>query len=235
MARHLESVQWAMRSVTPMVKRDAIGEPLPVDRDPITLVELRQAIKALRTGKAAGPDDVPAEFWKVVVTEGSAATEWILKFCNPIWTKKEIPAQWRVARVSMLYKKGDATVCDNYRPKSLLTIGYKVLAVLLLNRLKAAGAEERVWWTQCGFRSQSGTSDAIFIARRRIEEAWATKEGSAILLALDWSKAFDSIALGALWGALRRFGVPEHMLMIIGNIYKGCHYFVRDAARLQRP
>ena len=152
-----------------MVKQDVIGEPLPVDPNPITLTELRRAIKTLRAVTAASPDDVLAEFWKVLVDEGSPATEWVLKLCNLIWTKK-------VARVSMLL------------------IGYKVLTVLLLNRLKTAGAEKRIWWTQCGFRSQSGTSDAIFIARRRIGETWATKEGSAILFALDWSKAFDSIA-----------------------------------------
>jgi hypothetical protein len=50
----------------------------------------------------------------------------------------------------MLYKKGDSAVCDKYRPISLLAIGYKVLAILLLNRLKAAGAEEHIWYTQRG-------------------------------------------------------------------------------------
>eukprot|EP00959_Pyramimonas_sp_CCMP1952_P466226 9489631-Pyramimonas_sp.AAC.1 len=80
--------------------------------------------------------------------------------------------------------------------------------MIMLRRLREAGAEEKIWKTQFGFRSGRGTADAIFLARRVIEEAWATKGGSAALLALDWAKAFDSISPEALSVSLKRFGCP---------------------------
>lgn len=82
MARHLEQVQWATREVTTTARRDAIGDPMPVDQKPFTLPELRKAVNALRAGRAADPDGIPAEFWKLLFVEGSPAADWVLKFCN---------------------------------------------------------------------------------------------------------------------------------------------------------
>eukprot|EP00959_Pyramimonas_sp_CCMP1952_P306210 6408546-Pyramimonas_sp.AAC.1 len=79
-------------------------------------------------------------------------------------------------------------------------------------RLKDAGAKDKIWPTQFGFRSKRGTSDAIFVARRVLEDAWATKEGAVHLLALDWAKAFDSVSPAAMETSLRRFGCPAKLV-----------------------
>jgi hypothetical protein len=109
--------------------------------------------------------------------------------------------------------------CGNYRPISLLCVAYKLLAAMILKRLQDAGAEKRLSTTQFGFRSQQGTTDAIFAARRRIELAMAHKFGRVSILALDWQRAFDCICPEALVVALRRFGVPEALASFICNIY----------------
>ena len=58
----------------------------------------------------------------------------------------------------------------NYRPISLLAVSYKMFAAMLLSRLREAGAENRIWSTQFGFKRGSGTRDALFVSRRLIEE-----------------------------------------------------------------
>ena len=61
-----------------------------------------------------------------------------------------------------------------------------MFASVLLALLKAAGAEDRAWSTQFGFKSGCGTADAVFLARRIIDKVWDTHDGCALLLALDW-------------------------------------------------
>ena len=87
-----------------------------------------------------------------------------------------------------ILQKGNPKDCGNYRPISLVSILYKVYAMLLLNRLKAAGVERRLWPSQFGFRQGFSTEDALFIVRRNIDKAWAARGGSVLLLALDWEK-----------------------------------------------
>ena len=134
-----------------------------------------------------------------------------------------------MAHVSAIYKKGDVTSCGNYRPISLLCVTYKILAALLLGRLRQAGAEDRITKTQFGFRRARGTTDAVFAARRYIEAAHARKNGKALLLALDWKAAFDAINPDALVAALIRFGVGDHLAQFIGNLYRGRTFRVCDA------
>ena len=110
-----------------------------------------------------------------------------------------------MAHVSTLYKKGAVDMCENYRPISLLSLGYKVFAALVRQRLIDAGAEERLSKTQFGFRSGCGTADAIFVLRRKIEMATALKNGKLMVLALDWARVFDSNSPPAMTAAQRRF------------------------------
>ena len=205
-----------------------IHEELPVLLGPITEVEVRQAAKRLRGGKAAGRDKLPPEFWKAAVGDGETALSWITAFCNKVWTQASVPDAWRKAKVRMIYKKGDPASCDNYRPICLLPIGYKVFAAILLGRLKDAGAESKIWKTQFGFRSGRGTADAIFLARRVIEDAWATRDGETLLLALDWAKAFDSVSPTALAASLRRFGLPDHFVRVVASIYQDRTFVVSE-------
>ena len=90
-----------------------------------------------------------------------------------------MPTDWRHADVTAIYKNKDPIdPCDNYRPISLLCVIHKLLATLLLGKLKDAGAESRLTKTQFGFRRQRGTSDAIHAVRRHIEIAHAERGGA---------------------------------------------------------
>eukprot|EP00959_Pyramimonas_sp_CCMP1952_P210845 4412148-Pyramimonas_sp.AAC.1 len=83
--------------------------------------------------------------------------------------EQPVPAAWHEVLVAAVFKKGDVADCANYRLISPLPIGHRLCAVILLARLKGAGAERRIWGAQCGFRSGRGTADALFVARRMIE------------------------------------------------------------------
>ena len=99
---------------------------------------------------------------------------------------------------------------------------------MILARLKHAGVEDKLWSTQFGFRSNHGTKDAIFIARRMMEQCYNSKNKAVVFLALDWAKAFDSIDPKCLVQALRRFGLPQEYLNVIANIYTDREFVVSD-------
>ena len=199
-----------------------------VRSDDISEAEVVHAGRKLKRDRASGVDGIPAEFWKSIACHGSPALQWVLDLCRECWRQKRVPDVWHDARVAMLYKKGDPAECSNYRPISLLCICYKMLAIILLERLQEAGAEQLLWRTQFGFRKGRGTQDALFIARRAIEQSWELKDGRAVLLALDWAKAFDSISPQSLMGALGRFGIPKPMVDMITAIYSDRRFYVRD-------
>ena len=224
MAGYLEKVQWCVRPAG-LVDGPALGSPLPVKPE-----EIKVAVRKLRNEKAAGPDAIPAEYWKAVI-EDDVVLEMQTKFVNLCWRNQEIPADSHETQVSALHKKGRVDLCENYRPISLLSLGYKIFAALVRARIVEAGAERRLSKSQFGFRSGCGSSEAIFAVRRKIEAAWALKVGQSVVLALDWQKAFDAINPDALYLALKRFGLPEHVLKIVAAIYSDRRFYVQDCGQ----
>ena len=227
-AKHLEEVQWKVRPAK-LTDDAPTADPMPVNLEAVTVKELRKAVNALKNGKAAGPDGTPVDFWKVVLNnDGSRGAQWLLDFCNEIWSSKTIPSSWHLQQVTLIYKKGDPANCDNYRPICLLAGAYKVFAMVLLNRLLDAGADSRLSPSQYGFRKRRGTEDALHCVRRAIELTWAHRDGRMHVMALDWRKAFDSINPTSLLKALRTFGIPQPFVDMIESIYTGRTFQVQE-------
>ena len=85
--------------------------------------------------------------------------ELLVNVYNICWASENTPEFWKISQVALLYKKGDPSNCANYRPISLLCVGYKVLAFIVLCWLKHAGAESRIWNRKFGFKSKAGTEE----------------------------------------------------------------------------
>ena len=207
------------------------GAELTVDCSAFKTCELRAVLARLKKEKVPGCDALPAEFWKALAISNDACAI-LLEMCNECWSSKSVPKQWRHSTVVALFKKEDTSLPCNYRPISLLTVGYKVLASLLLDRLKVTDVEERMHKAQFGFRPKRGTSDALFLARRMIDAAVEDRTGELYILLLDWSKAFDKSKHDSLLHALGRFGFPKPVLEMIAGIYHDRTFEVRDCGKL---
>ena len=85
--------------------------------NPLTLLEVRAAIQAMKSNKAPGPDGIPAEKWK----SSEALAEQLHKLLVHIWEKEDVPQQFKDANVVTIWKrKGSKSDCNNYRGISLL-------------------------------------------------------------------------------------------------------------------
>jgi hypothetical protein len=82
--------------------------------------EVEIAIRKLKRCKAPGSDQIPAE---LIQTGGILHSE-IHKLIIIIWTKEELPHQWKELIVVPIHKKDDKTDCSNYRGISLLSTSF---------------------------------------------------------------------------------------------------------------
>jgi hypothetical protein len=120
-ATYLEQVQWKVRQAN-LVDNEALGPPLPVDESAFTVQEVGKAMQKLKWGKAAGLDDIPAEYWKAI-SQTPGGLKWVTELCNSTWAEHRVPEAWRHATVSTIYKnKGPIHMCENYRPINLLCV-----------------------------------------------------------------------------------------------------------------
>ena len=55
---------------------------------------------------------------------------------NRIWNEEQIPDDWRKGLLVQLPKKGDLSLCNNWRGITLLSIPSKFLCSVILQRIK---------------------------------------------------------------------------------------------------
>ena len=80
--------------------------------------------------------------------------------------------------VSLYKNKEEKSNCSNYGCITLLFIAGILLARVLLNRLIPTTAQENTSESQCGFRSNRGTIDMIFMLRQIQEKCREQSIGS---------------------------------------------------------
>ena len=90
-------------------------------------------------------------------------------FCT-VWREEQVPSVWRDAVLVPIPKKGDLTLCDNWRGISSLDVVGKLFAKIMQSRLQMV-VEDLVPDYQCGFRKGGGCMDMTFCARQLVEKA----------------------------------------------------------------
>ena len=76
---------------------------LPIDIEPPTRAEIKDAIEALRAHKAAGPDHIPPEALKADTDTSVGILHGLF---NKIWNEEVIPNEWKEGHLIKLPKKG---------------------------------------------------------------------------------------------------------------------------------
>jgi hypothetical protein len=125
-AKYLSSVQWKQpEEFKPLFEHKIIFKQLPYNLEPPTLKELSHVIKRMKNNKAPGPDGIPMETFKEMTVESLSI---VLEIIRNWWIAEDMPNSLLQAKVALIYKKGDSTLMENYRPISLLKSIYKLFA-----------------------------------------------------------------------------------------------------------
>ena len=113
--------------------------------------------------------------------------------------------------------QGDLSQPGNYRGIMLLEVAYKVLAILIHDRLQPL-VESLDHEAQCGFRPGRGCQDAIFAVNMAIKKRREHNKETWIMF-LDLVKVFDRVPRDMLWAVLEKFGTPIKLIRLIKSLH----------------
>ena len=155
---------------------------------PLSLEELRAALHSSPDNKTPGIDGLPANFYKVFAPQ---LLPIVLDVFNECIVTGILPPSVRKAVIVLLYKKGNASMLGNYRPLSMLTSDYKLLAKLLSKRLDLV-IDVLIHPDQTGFIKRRVIQENIQLVRGIIQRH-RLDDIPGLLLFLDQYKAFDTM------------------------------------------
>ncbi|CAM4532782.1 unnamed protein product [Caretta caretta] len=215
-----------------------LWEELPTvrvgDRDrlelPLTLAEFSEALRHMPTNKSPGMDGLTVEFycafWDILGPD--LATVWAKSLQDGV-----LPLSCRRAVLALLLKKGDLHDLQNWRPVSLLSTDYKIVAKaisLWLGSVMADVIHPDQTYTVPG----CSIFDNLFLVRDLLE--LGRREGLLFaLLSLDQEKAFDRVDQGYLLGTLQAFGFGPQFVSFLQVLHASTECLVRLYWTLTEP
>ena len=208
------------------------GTPLPdsscFDTGPVSPSEVVALAKLSPGGKATGPDDVPLEALRIP----SVAKE-VACIINQVLADGAAPPEWTLAHIVAVPKKPGTTKVEEHRGISMLSCAAKLFNRLLLKRLLSV-IDPFLRPEQNGFRPRRGTVTQILSLRRIIEET-KIRQADLVCVFVDFHKAFDSVARGALPLVLRAYNVPEKLVTAVMALYHNTYAAVITPDGLTDP
>ena len=138
------------------------------EEEVFTAAELATAIKGVKSGKAAGEDEIRPEMLKALTGEGILL---LTRVCQLAWKFGKTPRDWHTGVIIPIFKKGDRKQCTNCKEISLFSLPGKVYAKCLEKKCREI-VESKLKDGQCGFRPGCSTTDQIFTLKQIFEKSW---------------------------------------------------------------
>ena len=183
----------------------------------ITTEGVAKLLHGLNPNKATGPDDIPARILQLAANELAPALQII--FQKSLDTGK-LPLSWSQANIAPIFKKGDRSLAENYRPISLTSICCKILEhIIFTNIMNHFDCYSVLTDRQHGFRSKHSTESQLIITTQDLAQS-LNKKLQVDMIILDFSKAFDTVPHNRLLNKLDRYGIRNKTHTWISNFLK---------------
>ena len=165
----------------------------------ITFEEITQTVRSLKKNKTPGIDGWNCElmqfFWSKLGTLYFEAMQWAI-------VTKNLHVSAKRGIVLLIPKKDrDPLELKGWRPLTMLSVCYKILAKTLARRIKPV-LNELISECQTGFLEKRQISETI---RTTIDISTLGKKAKGYILSIDFEKCFDKIAYEAITGSLKYF------------------------------
>ena len=166
---------------------------------------------------AHGKDGISNSIFRLAKKEAAKLFSLIFK---AILITKHIPTSWKRTKTIMLYKKGDPSRPENWRPIGLTSTMYRIFSATLASFILSENKINPVFHpSQKGFIGGSNGSkehistlnELIYYARRNNQKA--------IMITIDLTNAFGNVPHQLIFDTLQRKGFSNDLINIIQDIY----------------
>ena len=201
-----------------IVEDNPIAEVIPLNgnsydnifNDKITETDILLTLKTLKDDTAAGVDKITVKLLKTIINSILGPLLHIynlsIKYCL-------FPEKFKIAVVAPLFKGGNRTEINNYRPISMIVNFAKLLEKIIKNRLmKYLESNNLLSKNQFGFRPGLSTEDALYSVTKFISNSLDNGE-KTLAIFLDLKKAFDTVNHIELIKILPTFGIINKSLL----------------------
>ena len=189
-------------------------DKIELEKD-ITLEELGMALKQMRNSKSPGLNGIPADWLKVFYTK---IKKTLLEVFNQSY---KVGCMYNSARrgvISLIPKKSrDLRKISCWRPIILLCTDYKVFAKIISNRVKGQFIDI-IHTDQAAFLPGRTISNTICKVIDTVKYA-DQKKINALLISLDFEKAFDRVDYDALYQVFKYFNFRSRMIKWIKLLF----------------
>lgn len=212
--KHFISSSSSQNTISPVIESEPSTDVSEFSFQPFTLCQVHKALKLLDARKPQGPDLIDPYLLKIAA---DFIVQPLTHIFNLSMSSMQIPKIWKSAFVTPLFKGGDPTILNNYRPISKLCILSKMFESLINNQLKDFLNSNNILCNfQSGFRKGHSTTTATLKVINDISTALDNKQHCAALF-VDLSKAFDSVNHILLKKRLINIGLSKNAVGLIFN------------------
>jgi hypothetical protein len=190
----------------------------------ITYNECLKSLKSMKNGKTPGLDGISADFYKFFWIDIS---ETVLDSINHAFVKNEMSRDQRTGLISLSPKKNKLrTLLKNWRPITLLSVDYKLLAKSLALRLKTI-LPDFIDESQFGYIKDRyiGENIRCVIDLNTLCEKEKTE---AYAIQIDFEKAFDSVNWDFMQYSLEQMNFDIEFIKWVKILYRNTNSCVSN-------